>query len=111
MLPQLTIYVHDAVTVVPPPSVRNGTIRDFSPAWTADGDQFTHGGSSTVFGITPAIGTFKFKVQLLKGGGVFLEDSGTRTGLLHKIARDTRLYESAPGRGDFGEKPGTRIGR
>ena len=51
-------------------TARSGTIRDFGPAWTADGDQFTHSGSPTAFGITPAIGTFRFKIQLLRGGGV-----------------------------------------
>ena len=56
--------------LVTTPSVRAGTIRDFGPAWTADGDQFTHAGSPTAFGVTPAVGTFHFKIQLLKGGGV-----------------------------------------
>ena len=57
--------------VIVTPTVRNGTIRDFSPAWTADGDTFTHSGGASTFSITPAVGTFHFKIQLLKGGGTF----------------------------------------
>ena len=59
----------EKVTSVPvPPTVRNGSIRDFIPAWTADGDQFTHSSTPSAFGVVPAVGTFKFKVQLVKGG-------------------------------------------
>lgn len=50
------------------PTVRSGTIRDFGPAWTVEGDQYTHAGSPIAFTITPTTGTFHFKVQLLKGG-------------------------------------------
>ena len=54
--------------VVVTPTVRNGSIRDFAPGWTADGDQFTHAGTPSAFGVVPAVGNFRFKVQLIKGG-------------------------------------------
>jgi len=62
--------VKDAPTVVVP-TTRPGSISDFDPAWTRDGEEFTHKGSPIAFRLTPAIGTFNFKVQLLKGGGAF----------------------------------------
>ena len=54
--------------VVIVPTTRSGSIRDFAPAWTADGDLYTHAGTSSALGITPVLGTLRFKVQLIKGG-------------------------------------------
>jgi len=62
--------VKDTPTVIVP-TVRPGTITDFDPAWTQDGQEFTHGGSSIAFRITPALGTFRFHATPLKGGGAF----------------------------------------
>jgi len=59
--------VKDAPVVVVP-QTRPGSISDFDPAWTHDGEDYTHGGSAIAFRITPALGTFHFKVQLIKGG-------------------------------------------
>jgi len=62
--------IKDAPTVVVPPT-RAGSISDFDPPWTKDGEEFTHKGSPIGFRLTPAVGTFNFKVQLLKGGNAF----------------------------------------
>jgi PEGA domain len=58
----------EAVTV---PTLKAGTIADFDPAWTRDGEEYTHGGGPAVFRVTPTFGTFSFKVQIIKKGGMF----------------------------------------
>ena len=60
--------VKDTPVIVTPPPARGGGISDFAPPWAHDGDQYSHAGSPITFGVTPAIGTFHFKVQLIRGG-------------------------------------------
>ncbi|HEY3743426.1 MAG TPA: PEGA domain-containing protein, partial [Bryobacteraceae bacterium] len=83
----------EAVVVTGPQS-RPGSITDFDPAWThGDGDSYTHAGSSTAFRIVPAIGTFRFKVQLLKGGNALGMGKKIRWAIGYTDGKDHTLFE------------------
>jgi len=82
----------DAPTLVVP-TVRPGSISDFDPAWDRDGEEYTHAGSPIAFRITPALGTFHFKIQLLKGGNAFGGGKKVRWVLGYTDGRNHTLLE------------------
>jgi hypothetical protein len=84
--------IKDAPTVIVP-TTHPGTLSDFDPPWTHDGDEYKHAGSSIAFRITPAVGTFRFKVQLLKGGNSFGIGKKIRWALGYTDGRNHTLFE------------------
>jgi hypothetical protein len=82
----------EAVTVVVP-TTKAGTITDFDPAWTKDGEEYTHGGSPIAFRITPALGTFRFHAQILKGGNAFGVGKKVRWALGYADGKNHTVFE------------------